>query len=98
MVTDFDSWHPDHDVVSAASVIRVAGENRDMVAGLVLRLARDFPMEHEACPIGSDTALDDAVMKALEAGDPALLAKHDAMPAGYLTLAKRRSGSSATRC
>jgi len=79
MVTDFDSWHPGHDAVSAASVLHVASENRDKVTGLVLRLARDFPAEHEACPIGSDTALDDAVMTAPEARDPALLAKLEAI-------------------
>jgi 5'-methylthioadenosine phosphorylase len=79
MVTDFDSWHPDHDAVDVASVVRVAAENRDHVAALLLRLARDFPAEHEPCPVGSDRALDDAVMTAPEARDPALLRKLDAV-------------------
>lgn len=79
MVTDFDSWHPDHDAVSVASVIKVAEENRDKVTRLVLRLAGDFPTEHEPCPVGSNTALDDAIMTAPEARDPALLAKLDAI-------------------
>jgi hypothetical protein len=32
------------------------------------RLARDFPREHEPCPIGSDRALDDALITASEGG------------------------------
>jgi 5'-methylthioadenosine phosphorylase len=79
MVTDFDSWHPEHDAVDVASVVRVAMENRDKVAGLISRLARDFPSEHEPCPIGSDRALDGAIMTAPEARDPALLRKLDAV-------------------
>jgi len=79
MVTDFDSWHPEHDAVDVASVVRVAAENRDHVAALLLRLARDFPAAHEPCPIGSDRALDGAIMTATEARDPALLGKLDAV-------------------
>jgi len=79
MVTDYDSWHPDHDIVDVAAVVRVLHENRDHVQGLVARLGRDFPAEHEACPIGSDRALDHAIMTAPEARDPALLAKLDAV-------------------
>jgi 5'-methylthioadenosine phosphorylase len=79
MVTDFDSWHPEHDAVDVASVVRVAAANRDKVAALILRLARDFPGEHEPCPIGSDRALDNAIMTAPEARDPALLRKLDAV-------------------
>lgn len=79
MVTDFDCWHPDHDAVSVASVLQVADENRDKVTGLLLRLAREFPAEHEPCPIGSDSALNDAIMTAPEARDPELLAKLDAV-------------------
>jgi 5'-methylthioadenosine phosphorylase len=79
MVTDFDSWHPGHEAVDVASVMRVADQNRDKVAALVRRLARDFPAEHEPCPIGSDRALDGAIMTAPEARDPALLAKLDAI-------------------
>ena len=43
------------------------------------RLARDFPREHEPCPIGSDRALDTALITAPEARDPELLKKLDAV-------------------
>jgi 5'-methylthioadenosine phosphorylase len=45
----------------------------------VARLARDFPRAHEPCPIGSDRALDTALITAPEARDPALLKKLDAV-------------------
>jgi len=79
MVTDYDSWHPEHDMVDVASVIRVLNANREHVQRLVARLARDFPAEHEACPIGSDRALDHAIMTSPEMRDPALLEKLDAV-------------------
>jgi 5'-methylthioadenosine phosphorylase len=45
----------------------------------VARLARDFPREHERCPIGSDRALDAALITAPEARDRELLKKLDAV-------------------
>ena len=42
-------------------------------------LAREFPREHEPCPIGSDRALDTALITAPEARDPELLKKLDAV-------------------
>lgn len=79
MVTDYDCWHPDHDAVTVADVVKVARENAGRAARLVSRLARDFPAEHEPCPVGSDHALDHAIMTAAEARDLALLAKLDAV-------------------
>ncbi|MDB5641946.1 MAG: methylthioadenosine phosphorylase, partial [Hyphomicrobiales bacterium] len=81
MVTDFDCWHPDHDDVDVASVIRIVHENATKAARLLARLIGDFPAEHEPCPIGSDRALDAAIMTAPAARDAALLAKLDAIMA-----------------
>src|SRR5215204_5577386 len=39
MVTDFDCWHPDHDAVDVAAIVKVMIENADKVARLVGRLA-----------------------------------------------------------
>jgi 5'-methylthioadenosine phosphorylase len=78
MVTDYDAWHPGHETVDVASVVRVLGENRDRVQRLLARLARDFPSEHEPCPY-ADNALAGAVMTAPEARDPSLAAKLDAV-------------------
>ncbi|MGR4927045.1 S-methyl-5'-thioadenosine phosphorylase [Bradyrhizobium lupini] len=79
MVTDFDCWHPDHDAVTVQDIIRVLSSNADKAKALVARLAKDFPREHEPCPIGSDRALDTALITAPEARDPELLKKLDAV-------------------
>ena len=79
MVTDFDCWHPDHDAVTVQDIIKVLNANADKARRLVARLAREFPHEHEPCPIGSDRALDTAIITAPEARDPALLKKLDAV-------------------
>jgi 5'-methylthioadenosine phosphorylase len=79
MVTDFDCWHPDHDAVTVQDIIRVLTTNAEKAKGLVARFAKDFPREHEPCPIGSDRALDTALITAPEARDPELLRKLDAV-------------------
>src|SRR5881396_3918757 len=79
MVTDFDCWHPDHDAVTVQDIIRVLNSNAGKAKALVARLATDFPREREPCPVGSDKALDTALITAPEARDPALLAKLDAV-------------------
>jgi 5'-methylthioadenosine phosphorylase len=79
MVTDFDCWHPDHDAVTVQDIIKVLVDNAVRAKRLVARLAADFPREHEPCPIGSDRALDSALITAPEARDPALLKKLDAV-------------------
>ena len=79
MVTDFDCWHPDHDAVTVQDIIKVLTANAARAAKLVGRLAKDFPREHEPCPIGSDRALDSALITAPKARDPKLLKKLDAV-------------------
>jgi 5'-methylthioadenosine phosphorylase len=79
MVTDFDCWHDEHAHVDVASVIAVMKDNTEKAHRLVHRLAADFPREHPACPIGSDTALDVAIITAPEARDAALMQKLDAV-------------------
>ncbi len=79
MVTDFDCWHPGHDAVTVQDIIRVLNSNAEKAKALVARLARDFPRVHERCPIGSDRALDTALITAPDARDPELLTKLDAV-------------------
>lgn len=79
MVTDYDCWHDDHAAVDVASIIAVMIANTEKAQRLVTRLAKDFPREHPACPIGSDRALDVALITAPEARDEALLARLDAV-------------------
>lgn len=79
MVTDYDCWHPDHDHVDVAAVIKVLNANADNARRLVARFAADFPADHPPCPIGSDHALDFALMTAPDKRDPELLQKLDAV-------------------
>jgi 5'-methylthioadenosine phosphorylase len=79
MVTDFDCWHPHHDAVTVQDIIRVLNSNAEKARALVARLARDFPRTHEPCPVGSDRALDTALITAPDARDPVLLKKLDAV-------------------
>ncbi len=79
MVTDFDCWHEGHAAVDVASVIRVLMDNAHRAQGLIARIAREFPAEHELCPIGSDRSLDVAIITPKDARDPALMAKLDAV-------------------
>jgi 5'-methylthioadenosine phosphorylase len=79
MLTDFDCWHPDHDAVTVQDIIKVLNANADKAKRLVARLARDFPRQHEPCPIGSDRSLDNAIITAPEARDPTLMARLDAV-------------------
>jgi 5'-methylthioadenosine phosphorylase len=79
MVTDFDCWHPKHDNVDVASVIKVVEANAGNAAKLLARLLRDFSEEHEPCPAGSDRALDHALLTPASARDPELMKKLEAI-------------------
>ena len=79
MVTDFDAWHPTHDAVDVAQVVQTMKGNSALAKRFVLRLAADFPREHPPCPLGSDRALDFAIMTAPEKRDANLVKKLDAV-------------------
>jgi 5'-methylthioadenosine phosphorylase len=85
MVTDYDCWHTDHAEVDVAAVIKVLHANVDKAHRLIERLARDFPKLHPPCPIGSDRALDVAIITPPDARDPALLKKLGAVAGRVLS-------------
>jgi 5'-methylthioadenosine phosphorylase len=85
MVTDYDCWHEDHSDVDITAILQVVKDNAERAARLVARLARDFPREHEACPLGSDMALEYAIITAKEARDPELVKKLDAVAGRVLS-------------
>ena len=88
MVTDFDCWHPEHDDVDVAGVIRIVHENAHKASALLARLLHDFPPDHEVCPIGSDRALEFAIMTDAQRRDPAVMAKLDAVAGRVLGAAR----------
>ena len=73
-----ERWHG-RDRLHYAITPRFAPTSSDAQLGVAGRLARDFPRQHEPCPIGSDRALDTALITAPEARDPELLQKLDAV-------------------
>ena len=77
MVTDYDCWRGDAEAVEVAAVIAQLMANAEVGRELVVRLAKALPGERRPSPI--DTVLDNAVITALEARDPVLLAKLDAV-------------------
>lgn len=88
MVTDYDSWHPHHGEVDIMSILKVLNANSENARRFVTRLARDFPREHPACRVGSDQALEFAIMTAPEKRDPEVLRKLDAVAGRVLNRSK----------
>jgi 5'-methylthioadenosine phosphorylase len=79
MVTDYDCWHEAHGAVDVASLLAVMHANGDKARRLFARLAREFPAEHPPCPVGSDRALEGAIITHPDARDPVLVAKLSAV-------------------
>ncbi|MBB5514284.1 5'-methylthioadenosine phosphorylase [Rubricella aquisinus] len=79
MVTDYDSWHPDHGEVDVSEVIKTLLGNADKARNMVAALPGLLGAERAICPHGCDRALDTAIMTAPEKRDPALMAKLDAI-------------------
>ena len=80
MITDYDSWHPDHGTVEITDIIATLGANAARARALVTRQAKtQAGGERAPCPHGCDRALDHAILTAPEARDPALVAKLDAV-------------------
>ena len=89
MVTDFDAWHPEHDAVDVAMVIKQMQINTEAARRAVARIAIDFPLEREECPQGSHRALEGAIMTPPSAQDPMLMAKLDAIAGRVLKKKKK---------
>ncbi|MFV0359523.1 S-methyl-5'-thioadenosine phosphorylase, partial [Tropicimonas sp.] len=75
MVTDYDSWHPDHGEVDITAIIQTLTGNSANARGLVARLPALLGPGRSPCPCGCDRALDHAIMTAPDKRDPALIGK-----------------------
>ena len=73
MVTDFDCWHPGHDAVTVDSVIRVLLGNAQTARTLVAGLAGVISTDPRATTCPCRHALDQALITAPEARDPAVV-------------------------
>ena len=79
MVTDYDSWHPEHGEVDVKEIIKVLTGNADKGRDLLGRLPEKLGTYLSACPNGCDRTLDFAILTAPEKRDPELLSKLDAV-------------------
>ncbi|AUC54600.1 S-methyl-5'-thioadenosine phosphorylase [Sagittula sp. P11] len=79
MVTDYDSWHPDHGAVEITEIIATLTGNADKGREMVRRLPALLGADRAPCPHGCDRALEFAIMTAPDKRDPALLSKLDAV-------------------
>ena len=79
MITDYDSWHPDHGEVDVTQIIATLTGNAAHARGTIARLPALLGAERAPCPHGCDRALEYAIMTAPEARDPALVARLDAV-------------------
>ena len=79
MITDYDSWHPDHGAVDISDIIKTLTGNADKARALVAQLPNLLGKSRAPCPHGCDRALEYAILTAPEARDPAVLSKLDAV-------------------
>ncbi len=79
MVTDYDSWHPDHGAVDITKIIEVMTGNGTKARALLSEVVPGFAGERTACAHGCDHALEYAIITAPDARDDALVARLDAV-------------------
>ncbi len=79
MVTDYDCWHPEHDAVDVSTVIEVLVRNAGNARNLVKAVAPALSERTEACSAGCHHALENALITAPAARDPALARMLDAV-------------------
>jgi 5'-methylthioadenosine phosphorylase len=72
MVTDWDSWHTEHDHVTVEQVLAVMAQNVVKARALVRRIVRLLRARPVPCPQRCDRALDGAIMTAPDARDASL--------------------------
>ena len=77
MITDYDSWHPDHGEVNITQIIKTLTKNSTQAKGMLARIPALLGSQPANCPNGCDKSLEHAIMTAPEKRDQALLAKLD---------------------
>ncbi len=79
MITDYDSWHPDHGEVDVTQIIATLMGNADKGREMVRRLPGLLGADRAPCPHGCDRALEFAIITQPDNRDPAVVAKLDAI-------------------
>ncbi len=79
MVTDYDCWHPDHDAVTVAAVVKTLLDNAQRARALVTQVAPKVKTYASDCSHGCSHALETAIITSPEARDPQVVAQLDAV-------------------
>jgi 5'-methylthioadenosine phosphorylase len=79
MVTDYDCWHPDHDNVTVDAIIKVLLANADNARSLVKNVAPNVGTDMHGVTCTCKTALDNAIITALDARDQKIVNKLSAI-------------------
>ena len=79
MVTDYDSWHPEHGEVDVSEIIKILMGNADKGRNMVRRLPALLGAERATCEHGCDRALEFAILTAPDKRDPAMIEKLSAV-------------------
>ncbi|WP_281858865.1 S-methyl-5'-thioadenosine phosphorylase [Litoreibacter halocynthiae] len=79
MITDYDSWHPDHGEVDVTQIIATLMGNASKARDMVAKLPALLGSERTPCPHGCDRALEYAILTAPDARDETVMAKLDAV-------------------
>lgn len=84
MITDYDSWHPDHGEVDITKIIATLTANSENARTLIKAVTPILGSTYEPCPHGCDRALQFALMTSPDKRDPALMKKLEAITARVL--------------
>ncbi len=84
MVTDYDSWHPDHGAVDVAEIVKTLQGNADKARAMLRALPPLILTRRPPCPEGCDHALDNAILTAPAQRDPELVARLSVIAARVL--------------
>ena len=79
MVTDYDCWHPNHDDVTVDAIVKVLLANADKARALVKSVAPRVHSDSNAAACGCRSALQYAIITALEARDAKMVEKLSAV-------------------
>ena len=85
MVTDYDSWHPQHGDVSVEEILQTITQNTERMRTLMTHAIPAVGADASASACTCRRALEHAILTAPEARDPELLARLDAV-AGRILL------------
>ena len=79
MVTDYDCWRENHEEVNAGAILEVLKSNAAAAKLLLKKLIPTIGSRNSNCEAGCHTALDAAIITAVESQSPAQIAKLDAI-------------------